>query len=270
MLNTGCSNSTANTGVVQCDQTHTNKVKTISDLTAADLSRPIEWNGYEIHHLFNSLGEQYGIDQYGVIHQLDPKPFTYDAKYVSTYDTPEYQRQSDILQALRLGFVLAAHGNLINSLCDFGYGNGAFLKFIKDQVPDRYGIDVTGIKIDGCTIDTLDFETYTMIPKTDVMTFWDALEHVPDPTFVRGLECETVAISLPWCHYRTLGKNWFDTTYYHRKPNEHLHHFDAPALKEFMKSMGWRMVAVSRHEDIVRVSKTTPGMANILTMAFKR
>lgn len=217
---------------------------------------------------FNSHGIDYEIDEYGVIHQLNPQPYTYDANYVSTYDTEAYRRQSDILQALRLGFVIAAHGIAPYTLADFGYGNGAFLKFIEPQVAQRYGIDVTGLPVDGCDIIQLNNNQWKLIPDAEVYTFWDALEHVGDITFVRDLSCGTIVISLPFCHYRNLGKDWFDNQYKHRKPNEHLHHFDRYSLHRFMQAMGWRLVASSTHEDIVRKS---PGdWPNILTMAFKR
>ena len=34
-------------------------------------------------------GEEYKFDRYGVLHQLKPTPYTYDASYCATYDTPE-------------------------------------------------------------------------------------------------------------------------------------------------------------------------------------
>lgn len=216
---------------------------------------------------FKSHGRWYGLDEFGVIHQLDAKPYTYDAAYVSTYDTEDYRRQSDILQAMRLGFTIAAHGGSISSLLDYGYGNGAFLKFIKDQVPNRWGYDLTGVEVDGCVTLSGDWEVAGR-KRFEVITFWDALEHVPSLSFIRHLPCDTVVISLPWCHYDLYCGSWFDYEYKHRKPDEHLHHFDRKSLEAFMKYMGWRMVAISNHEDLVRKS---PGdWPNILTMAFKR
>lgn len=223
------------------------------------------FEAFPIEQSFKSHDRWYGTDRLGVLHQLDAQPYTYNDQYVATYDTEEYRRQSDILQALRLGFVLAAHGRPVRRLLDFGYGNGAFLKFIAPQVPERFGFDLTGIPVEGCTI----VQELEQLPKVDVITFWDALEHVPDLSFVRDLPCDTVVISLPWCHYRQEGQAWFDTRYKHRKPDEHLHHFDEEALQDFMGAMGWsRKVAKSNHEDLVR--RSLHGRANILSMAFKR
>lgn len=206
---------------------------------------------------FTSHGREYGIDQYGVIHQLDAKPYIYDARYVSTYDTEAYRRDSDKLQALRLGFIIGAHGSVPNSILDVGYGNGAFLK-AASIIPNRYGKDVTGVQVEGVTI----VDDYI---EADVITFHDCLEHIPDLSFIKDLKCETLVVSLPWCINEPV---FFNKHYKHRKPDEHLHHFDCVSLSEFMSSMRWRTITVSNHEDIIRKS---PGpWKNILTMAFKK
>lgn len=210
---------------------------------------------------FESHGRKYEVDRFGVIVQTDHRPFTYDADYSAIYDNPEYTRQSELLQAMRYGFVCAAHGKPINSLLDVGYGNGAFINFAKQHVPYVYGHDVTGVPLDGA---------YQMpeIVKADVITLWDVLEHFPSVDFVRDLPCETLCVSLPYCHFITQGKEWFDTQFPHRKPDEHIRHFNEFSLSAMMASLGWKEIAKSGYEDIVRKSKH--GLRNILTMAFKR
>jgi hypothetical protein len=210
---------------------------------------------------FESHGRKYEVDKFGVIVQTDHRPFTYDAEYSAIYDNPEYTRQSELLQAMRYGFICAAHGKLINSLLDVGYGNGAFINFAKQHVPYVYGHDVTGVPLDGA---------YQMpeIVKADVITMWDVLEHFPSVEFVRELPSETLVVSLPYCHFLTEGKEWFEIQYKHRKPDEHIRHFNQFSLSAMMDSLGWKEMANSRHEDIVR--KSAHGLPNILSMAFKR
>lgn len=215
---------------------------------------------YNCVSYFTSHGRAYGIDQFGVIHQLDAKPYAYDENYVATYDTEAYRRDSDKLQALRLGFIIGAHGHIPHSICDVGYGNGAFLK-AAEIIPVRYGKDVTGLQVEGV-------EITDKYPPTDVITFHDCLEHIPDLSFVKDLQCKTLVVSLPWCHYVSGGQIWFDGLYKHRKPDEHLHHFSHLSLSDFMESMGWKHVAHCNYEDIVR--KSPGNWHNILTMAFKR
>jgi hypothetical protein len=210
---------------------------------------------------FTSHGRQYEVDRFGVIVQTDHRPFVYDPAYSATYDTPEYVRGSELLQALRLGFVHGVHGKPVNSIMDVGYGNGAFINSAKQHIKHVYGHDVTGVPLDGA---------YVMpeIIKADVITFWDVLEHFPSLDFVKDLPTETICLSLPYCHIITEGKSWFDGMYPHRKPDEHIRHFNEISLAAMMADYGWRKVAVSGHEDIVRKSKH--GLQNILSMAFKR
>ena len=211
---------------------------------------------------FESHGRQYEIDKYGVIIQTDHRPFKYDAKYSAIYDQKKYRQQSDLLQAMRLGFVLGSHGKRITSILDCGYGNAAFIDFVKQHVRYVYGYDITGVPLTGA---------YQMpeLVKADVICFWDCLEHFPSIDFVKDLQCETICLSLPYCHFHTIGKSWFDNEYFHRKPDEHIRHFNEFSLSSVMHSLGWKTIAVSDHEDIIR-KKRNPDLQNILSMAFKR
>lgn len=207
-----------------------------------------------------SDGIEYCIDEFGVIHQLNPQPFKYDASYVSTYDTEAYRRDNDRLQSMRYAFTVACHGHTPGKILDYGCGNLAFVNFAR-QASWAVGYDITGME-----------GTINQLQPASVYTFWDALEHVPDlDEVLRGIDCETVCISLPWCHYDRGGIEWFDT-WKHRKPNEHLHHFNPDSLTQLMGAYGFKKVAVSWHEDIVRKGQQMNGferLMNILTMGFR-
>lgn len=210
---------------------------------------------------FEVKGRKYQVDKFGVITQLDHRPFVYDPQYSAIYDRPEYTRGNDILQAMRLGFVAGAHGDEIATLMDVGYGNGAFINFAKQHVKHVYGFDITGVPLSGA---------YQMpeFVKADVYTFWDVLEHFPETEFLRTLPCETICMSLPCCHFHTHGLSWIERSYKHLKPDEHIRHFNEWSLSGFMRHYGWKEIACSYHEDVVR--KSAHGLQNILSMAFKR
>lgn len=209
-----------------------------------------------------SIGDNnYEVDQFGVIHHKNPVQFHYDDKYVAVYDTPEYQKQSDYLQALRIGFVKGAHGKKIQTLTDLGYGTGAFMKEAKKSIPHVWGHDLTGVQIDGCYI-------LPYLVKTDCLSLWDVLEHFSDVSWLRDVQAETICISLPYCHFHTEGKDWMEKCYKHLKPSEHLTHFNEISLSNMMAHYGWKAVAFSDHEDTVR--KSTHGLQNIIAAAFKR
>jgi hypothetical protein len=214
---------------------------------------------------FQSNGRQYSIDEFGCIIQTDAKLHIYDHTYAHCYDGIDYVRESEKLQALRYGFLSGAHGQIVNSLLDFGYGNGAFITFIKNQtkVTRVYGYDVTGFPVPGCEI-----VDDPKIP-VDVVTFWDVLEHIKDFDFLRHLKARTLVTSMPYCHFpETYSQKWFDEFYPHRKPDEHVRHFNSFSLIRTMAHYGWGLVAESDYENIVR--KRSGAWQNILSMAFRR
>lgn len=209
---------------------------------------------------FESNGYQYTIDDFGIIHQVNPEPFVYDTNYTSVYDTEAYQKRSDMIQALRVAFI--QNNTHAERILDFGAGNGAFCRFAKDHFEEVIAYDVASHNIPGVNNSPIPF-----VP-VDCYTFHDSLEHLPHLDIVRELPCRYVSISLPYCHYHYCGKEWFDKLYKHRKPNEHLHHFDESALRRFMEFHGWKAIQVGKHEDIVRKS---PGYwQNILSIIFER
>lgn len=210
---------------------------------------------------FKTKDAEYLIDAFDVIHQLNPEPFAYDKKYISTYSTPKYTSKAKLLQNRRFSFAVGIHGRPINSLIDVGFGDGAFMKLAKEQIKIVGGIDITSLAVPSGCYYTNRFE------QVDVVTFHDSLEHIPDLMFMREIPAETIIISLPYCHFKTRGIEWFCNEYYHRKKNEHLHHFDQFSLGKFMDNMGWYCVSISNHEDGIR--KRDPEW-NILTMGFKR
>jgi hypothetical protein len=210
---------------------------------------------------FSIENNNYGVDRFGVIKHLNPMPYKYDEKYVAIYDSPDYKKNSDYLQALRLGFVFGAHGGPIQTISDIGYGTGAFMREAKKTIPHVFGVDLTGVQIEDCYI-------MPYIVKSDVACMWDALEHFHNLDFVADLPVETIVLSLPYCHFHTEGKEWMANSYLHLKPSEHIFHFNELSLGAMMRYYGWQTVAISGHEDIVRKSKH--GLQNILSMAFKR
>lgn len=216
-----------------------------------------------------SDGYEYMQDKFG-IHQLNPRPFTYDTDYCAIYDNPERERKSDVLQALRLGFIVGAHGRVPDSVLDYGSGNFAFLKTAAKLITCCFGYDVADYPAPLGVVKS-DYKR-----TVDVVTFHDALEHVANPAaLIPELNCETIVISLPNranvpvpdgsiadFNYNV----WFDKEYFHRKPNEHLHHFTKTELEVFMYRNGWKCVSLSRHEDVIRQR----GTWNIISMAFKK
>lgn len=227
-----------------------------------------------------SDGTIYAKDYNGAIKQLYPRPYVYNAGYSATYDTPQYQRQSDVLNALRLGFVVSNTSPIERkSIVDCGYGNGAFLKIAREFFSEAWGHDVSGVPVpDGCNfMPHLPTCGQDCDNHVNVITFWDCLEHFPDLSFVENLCADTLIVSLPCCHFNAVDElkgreaaiKWFEN-WKHRKPDEHLFHFAPNSLRDTMASLGWTYASnFNFMEDVIR-KNTIEDEPNILTMAFRR
>lgn len=220
-----------------------------------------------------SDGIEYQVDEIGVIHQLNPKPFNYTPQYSETYDTEEYKRGSELLNNMRVAFLLGALGEF-ESVLDFGYGNGDFLRAVKKHGIEAEGYDITGVNVKG--IKTWVNELPPLDNYYEVVCFWDALEHLVSPATIlmnRGLIDEHVAISLPCLPFgdEELEDGSFIEkfdTWKHRKPHEHLHHFTIGTLISFMRKMGYELNAMAHFEDIVR--RDDRYKPNIISAVFQR
>lgn len=202
----------------------------------------------------------YKQDQYGVLHQIERQPFVYNAQYIDA-GYGKLQLLTDEMAHLRLGYVIGAIGRVPESVLDVGYGTGDFLKACTRIVKQCSGHDLfTDLLPAGC-----DFVTDITEQHHDVITFFDSLEHYPDIEFVKDLKCNYAVISLPWCH--NFSDKWF-AAWKHRKPDEHLHHFNADSLAAFMLANGFSLVSHSNVEDIIRSSPCLH--PNILTAVFKK
>jgi hypothetical protein len=225
---------------------------------------------------FTVKGRQYRYDTTtGHIEQIDAKPYKYDDAYSAIYDTPAYVRGNETLQAIRLGFVCGIFGGEPDSILDMGYGNGAFLRQTVKAGIKSYGFDITGVAVpEGATFAAYEDEkSGKLVPSFglgQVVTFWDCFEHIPAETldywlFLMKGTAMRICISLPNCDVESKGLNWFEHEYFHLKPDEHLRHFSAKSLGNFMGKHGFDTVYEGYHEDVVR----SRGKRNILTMAFR-
>ena len=204
--------------------------------------------------------DNYSKNVDGVVYQVDKNHIGYDKEYVNTRYV-KYGELPTYMGYLRLGNIIGSLGRVPTSILDVGYGDGSFLKVCSNIIPKCYGYDISTYPIpEGCKqVKSFLDESY------DVITFFDSLEHFEDIDFVRDLKCNAVCISVPHCHYKN--DEWFKN-WKHRRPNEHLWHFDKPSLKTFMHRMGYELVSYSNVEDTIR--KNNKEESNILTCIFKK
>ena len=137
------------------------------------------------------------------------------------------------------------------SVCDFGYGNGAFIEHCHEQGYESYAYDISDYPAPEGVIRLHDINNVDV----DVLTFFDSLEHIFQEDlipFLQSLSCKYFVISVPWCHH-TLGEEWF-YNWKHRKPNEHFHHFDTNGIIGLLVESGCKIIHVCNDEDQIRKS----------------
>jgi len=203
--------------------------------------------------------ENYAKNEDGIIYQVNRELFKYDEFYLK-----HYENMGSLLQPtsmLRLGYIIGSVGKIPTSLLDVGYGNAAFLNSSRPLIPKLYGNDVARQLLP----DGVEYVENIMEEKYDVITFFDSLEHMEDIEFVKNLKCNYICISLPWCHY--FNDEWFES-WKHRKPDEHLWHFNKESLTKFMTRMSYETIDICNLEDATRDNGEK--YENILTGIFKK
>lgn len=211
---------------------------------------------------FHAGDAEYRRDLSGAIHQVNPKPYTYDPAYIDrTYGSIPEQRLTETA-FLRLG-VLLGRCPKPTHLLDWGYGCGAFLKAAA-TIPgcDVHGYDINGIPPPHPS----SFCDNPMAVEWSVVTFYDVLEHIHDLSFLRHLKASQIVVTVPYCHAGKQGWEWF-RRWKHRKPDEHVHHWDAVSLITTLRAHGWTALFADSPEDCTRRGLDSP---NILTVIAHR
>ncbi len=209
--------------------------------------------------------ENYDIDRFGVIHQIEFEPMVYDGEYLSYY-----HRKSDRTIKLgyqRLGWILGLLRRIPASVLEIGYGTGTFIEAAQiTGVPRCVGCDIAEFPLP----DGVEFAPWdrALNPQWDLVAMFDVLEHIPDLTFLARLKTRCLAVAVPLCRWRELGDDWF-RNWRMLLPNEHLHHFDEPSLVALLDHYGFRCVTTNTFEDGIRLRDGETG-PNILSGFFER
>lgn len=202
--------------------------------------------------------DNYYLDEFGVIHQIEKQPYSFDYGL----ERNGYGEKSHYLSFLRLGYLMGAIPDIqyCSSILDIGYGNGDFLRAAQKYFDVVGGMDIVWDYLpEGCVKQESITDTHY-----DVITFFDALEHFDDMNIIEQLKCKYIVISLPNC--KTSDPEWF-MKWKHRKPNEHLHHFNELSMYKFLNAKGYRVIRSGFVEDVIRKGAEPQ---NILTVVAEK
>ncbi|MER9031563.1 methyltransferase domain-containing protein [Mesorhizobium sp. LNJC405B00] len=140
--------------------------------------------------------DNYEVDRFGVIHQIDATPITYDKQYISYYE--DLSDRTIKLGYQRLGWVLGITGQIPRSVLEIGYGTGTFVEAAKiTGVADCAGCDITRFPLpEGVCF--VDWEE-ALAGAWDLVAMFDVLEHIPDLGFLARFQARHLAIAVPYC-----------------------------------------------------------------------
>lgn len=209
--------------------------------------------------------ENYRIDRFGVIHQINSQPMAYDQEYLSYYE--DLSDRTIKLGYQRMGWLLGMLDRIPGSVLEIGYGTGTFIEAAKiTGVPECYGCDIADYPLpDGVPFLNWD---QAIERRWDVVAMFDVLEHIADLSFLKRLSTEYLAVAVPYCRWSELGDDWF-REWRMRLPDEHLHHFDRESLPKMMTHYGYDCVSLNTFEDGIRLRAGETG-PNILSGLFRR
>jgi hypothetical protein len=190
--------------------------------------------------------------EFGVAYQADREHVVdYDEAYFDKCASYEGQQIADAINASRIALVERWYGGA--RLCDVGIGSGEFIK----RRPNTFGFDVNPVAIEWLKRNDLWADRLEYFGG---FTFWDVLEHVPDPALY--LDCvhlhAFVFASIPVFQDLRLIR-----TSKHYRPGEHLTYWTERGFIDWMSAHGFLLLEVNDDE-------TKAGRDSIASFAFKR
>lgn len=143
------------------------------------------------------------------------------------------------------------------SLLDIGIGSGEFIKSCNIKV---LGFDINPLAELWLKENNLFSNPYVEMPSVEGLTFWDSLEHIPNPNDLLDLvkQGQYVFVSIPIFSDLLTLKNSK-----HYRPNEHYYYFTTKGMIKYMQDSGFQIIEIEDGE-------TQAGRQDILTFVFQK
>jgi hypothetical protein len=186
------------------------------------------------------------------------KPFSYDEAYWEKYCQMAYTLQGQILLDLRCKMLerwIIDPSNV--KLVDVGIGSGIFIETLRKRGWNAFGTDINPV-----ALEWLDRHgwSWQMGEEVDILTFWDSLEHLPNPAeWILQADPKWIFISMP-----IYLNEEHCLTSKHFKPDEHIWYFTEEGLISFMKEIHFYCLEINDLET------TIGGRESIKSFAFRR
>lgn len=174
---------------------------------------------------------------------------TYSGDYFQKYQEMDATNMGEALTDARVKLVSSFYCG--KSIIDIGIGGGKFCK----QMP-CFGYDVS-IEANKWLVENGIYrDPYKS--GADALTFWDSLEHIPDPAAIVKMASQWVFVSMPI--YSGIDDCMKSK---HYKPGEHLHYWTDDGLRLWFAEQGFALAGENDAE-------TKAGREGIKSYAFFR
>lgn len=190
----------------------------------------------------------------GIMYQRDmTTSVEYDKDYFEKYIKYE---NTNIAKGLNEGRT-AITEKYCRSILDIGIGSGEFIKASKIKV---FGFDINPLAVKWLEENNIFADPYKNMPDVNGFTFWDSLEHIPNPHELISLIPSGfyIFISMPILNDLTKIRNSK-----HYKPNEHYYYFTSNGMIKWMQDYGFTLIEMSDFE-------TRSGREDITTFVFNK
>jgi hypothetical protein len=190
----------------------------------------------------------------GIMYQADmTQSVSYDVDYYEKYVKYE---NTEISLKLNQGRKQITE-KYCKSILDIGIGSG---EFIKNSQIKAFGFDINPIAIKWLQERNLFVDLDGEIPNVDGFTFWDSLEHIPNPYSILSLlkKNQYAFISMP------IFQNLIELKgSKHYRPNEHYYYFNINGMTKYMTDLDFSLIETNDFE-------SKAGRQDILTFVFRK
>lgn len=193
----------------------------------------------------------------GSLHWDDELGYGFDCTPVITYSGAYFVKYQQLdntpmgleLTRARVKMVHDFYGG--DDVIDIGIGGG---RFCIDY--GAWGYDVSEEAVYWLQTNGMYADPY--LQGAEVLTFWDALEHIPDPAAIVKQASKWVFVSMPVYHSK---EHCLSSKHY--KPGEHVHYWTDAGLIKWFTKQGFVCMGCNNAE-------TRLGREGIMSYAFQR
>lgn len=161
--------------------------------------------------------------------------YAYDLEYWEKYQS-YINDLGEKLTLARANFVNSE--NITGKICDVGIGSGQFVSEMQ-----CYGYDINKFAKRWLEDVGLFGDPYST--KFDVLTFWDVLEHIDDPSIIIS-KVKHIFLSIP-VHADVTSC----LASKHLRPSEHIWHFTHDGIINFMNLLGYELKTTANFESVL-------------------